>query len=402
MRKPLFFFAAFLFFCCFVACSDKEESQTYHLSGTFGYDSTSVNDTVCVFVDDHFGVECHMVPSVKGAFSFQGETSSLDELTLSYNHQTVHAYATPGSNISFQIDSLGTISWQTNDSINAWLQHHDGQLTQKSAEARRLYVDSICRLGKDQLRSALLLREQMQELNDSLFVRRCLGSLSEQAKPDWLVRILDDQFDRLSLQTVRARRLPREVLKMANDSSYALLDSRQESLLIFFWADYDSASIDSLHLLSDIARDYGLYDFEENFANEKSETRSKNVHRIELMTVCIHHTDSGSWKKTIEGLPGKHAWIKGGFAHPLLANFNITSLPANLEADRFSNIQGQNRWTVKLRGWLENTPSRFNPKTDSKSSASAKATTKNTQKPKNSSKSSSSSTLRKELKTLAN
>lgn len=373
MRKSLFFVVAWVSLCCLIACSNKETSRAYRLSGTFWHDSASANDSMLMFVDNHLGVKSCLVPTVKGAFSYQGETSSVDELTLSFNRQTIHVYASPGSNISFQVDSLGTISWQTNDSINAWLQFHDRQLQSRDVEARRQYVDSVCRQGKDLIRSALLLREQMNGLNDSLFVRRCLGSLSDEAKPEWLVRVLDSQFDRLSMSANKARRLPRETLSLANDSTYALLDSRQEALLIFYWADFDSASIDSLYLLKDIARDYGLYDFENGFEKEKSETRSKNVHRIELLTVCIHHTDSAAWLKVVDDLPGKHVWLNSGFAHPLLVNFNITSLPANLMADRFSNVQGQNRWTGKLRSWLENTPSKFKSKSDSKSSVTTKS-----------------------------
>lgn len=354
---------------CLSSCSQMTEQSVYHLSGTVWQDSL-IDDQVYLYEDIHQEILEHVIPVSKGSFSYQGNTSTVSELSLAFQDKVVNVYVSPGAEISLQIDSLGYITWNTTDSINAWMAQQVRVLADMNSAESRHYVDSVCHENANQIRSMILLYNQMEKLNDSLFVRRCLGSLSENIKPAWLVDAMDNQFDLLSKRKNRSDRLPREELRLSNDSIYALLNSRQESLLIFFWADYDSASIDSLSLLKNIARDYGLYDFEKGFESEKSPTRSKKMHRVELMTVCIHAADSSSWRNTIDTIPGKHVWLTGAFAHPLLSNFKINSLPANLQSDRFGNYQSSNKWGKSLRNWLENTPNKTISKAADKPSTS--------------------------------
>jgi len=358
--------------CCMAACGQKPAPKSYQVSGTLWQDSLSASE-VLLYVDnqgdnqdDANDIVQYIVPVSNGAFSFQSETSSLSELSLAYGNRTLHIYATPGAEIVLQLDSAGKVTWSGTDSINGWLEEHNEILSKMTSADGRKYVDSVCHLQTNSIRSTLLLREQMQKLNDSLFVRRCLGSLSEEAKPLWLTRALNAQFDRQSTKLLHNYRLPRVSMKLSSDTTYNLLDSRQESLLIFFWADYDSASIDSLHLLNDIARDYGLYGYEENFDKEKSPTRSKKVHKVELMTVCIHAADSAAWHHAVDSLPGIHTWVEAGFAHPLLSAFKIASIPSNLQSDRFSNMQSSNKWGKPLINWLENTPVKYSISQQSK------------------------------------
>lgn len=357
MRSLLNISAVLAVLCCLAACGKDAERKTYLLSGTLWQDSLSDAEVV-LYVGHQGAFEQQVVPVVNGAFSFQGESADMSEITLVYGRHTAHLYAAPGAEIVVQLDSAGSVVWDGQDSINGWLASHEQVLSTMSSAKTRKYVDSVCHLSTGSIRSTLLLREQMQRLNDSLFVRRCLGSLSDEAKPAWLMRAFNEQFDRLSTKVNRNYRLPRAAMRLANDSVFNLLDSRQESLLIFFWADYDSASIDSLVLLNGIARDYGLYDFEENFEKEKSPTRSKKMHKLALMTVCLHASDSAAWHSVVDSLPGMHSWIEGGFAHPLLTAFDINDVPANLQADRFSNMQSINKWGKPLVTWLEGTPAK--------------------------------------------
>lgn len=369
MRKILAVWFVLMSLWC-MSCSDGTKVGVYHVSGTVWQDSLSSCNEVTLFVNDFNSITPLTLPVSNGSFSYQGETNSMEELTLALPKSTVHIYAMAGAEVSFQVDSIGQVTWNEADTINGWLASHKKYLEGCRSFERNNYVDSVCRLTNSQIRSALLLYGEMELLNDSLFVRRCLGSLETEAKPEWLMKMLEEQFDRLSPTFNNSSRLPREVLSLSNDTTFGLLDARQESLLLFFWADYDSASIDSLQLMHSIARDFGLYDYEENFDKEKSPTKSSKVHRIELISVCLHHSDSTAWLATVKDLPGKHTWIEGGFAHPLLINGRVCSVPGNLLADRFSNIQGANRWGNALVKWLENTPSKTiasAPKSDKKS-----------------------------------
>ncbi|MDO4496721.1 MAG: hypothetical protein Q4B58_02635 [Bacteroidales bacterium] len=360
MRKPLYFLVALTMILCLVACGNKDAKQNFRLSGSFAQDSLQTQDSVLLLIDNHENIERIMLPTEKGSFSYQGAVEALSELTLAYQKQILHIYATPGAQISFQCDQKGKVEWAGTDSLNIWLQEHDDKMKSLGQTERKHYLDSMCRAEKHEVRGALLLREQMKGINDSLFVRRCLGSIKVEAKPTWLVQAIDEELARYSGSAVRNRRLPREVLKLSTDTTYALLESRQESLLIFFWAGYNQASVDSLKMLTQIAQNYGLYDYEDEFVEKNSKDKTdKKPHRLELMTVCLYAADSASWHQKVDGLPGKHAWVQGGFAHPLLSSFNISSLPNNLQADRFGNLQSSGIWGSQLTHWLDNTPIKY-------------------------------------------
>ncbi len=323
------------------ACSDRgsreSEGEPYTLSGVLWQDSTAVDTLVSLAIDRHDecitgagdtlpAIETLALPVVQGRFSYTGVAyNGADELFFDDGRGHVaRLYGTPGAELSVEVLQSGEVS--------------------------------VVQRDTSELRRALVLRDSIPFL-DSLAVRRALGNLPESAKPGWLLDAIDLQLDQKSCAMGKGFRLPRTSVTLP-DTTFYFRDSRRSSLLILFWADYDSASVDSLRILSRIARDFGLYRYADvkTFERETSPTRSQKIHMIELMSVCLHAADSASWQSEVKDLPGMHVWLHGAFSHPLLTACQVDSLPFLLLADRFGNYQADNVWGAELYKSLERTP----------------------------------------------
>ena len=87
-------------------------------------------------------------------------------------------------------DSLkATFDPSSGDSINPWLQQQMAHFRTLLGPARKDAIDSLCHRYPHDIRCGLLLRDQIEMLKDSIFVRRCLGGLADDAKPDWLMSL---------------------------------------------------------------------------------------------------------------------------------------------------------------------------------------------------------------------
>ena len=329
--------AVILLAACTDRASRESEEEPYTLSGVLWQDSTAVDTLVSLAIDRHDecitgagdtlpAIETLALPVVQGRFSYTGVAyNGADELFFDDGRGHVaRLYGTPGAELSVEVHQSGEVS-----------------VVQRDSSA---------------LRRALVLRDSIPFL-DSLAVRRALGNLPESAKPGWLLDAIDLQLDQMSCALGKGFRLPRTSVTLP-DTTFYFRDSRRSSLLILFWADYDSASVDSLRILSRIARDFGLYRYADvkTFERETSPTRSQKIHMIELMSVCLHAADSASWQSEVKDLPGMHVWLQGAFSHPLLTACQVDSLPFLLLADRFGNYQADNVWGAELYKSLERTP----------------------------------------------
>ncbi len=322
-----------------VACSEEHRRVSkgvpYILTGTLWQDSVTVDSVVTLMVDRHetcFSVVGDTIPEfeeielpvMQGRFSYEGHAPiDADELFIADQHGHVaRLYGTSGASLTVEVLSTGKVEVSTSDS------------------------SALCK--------ALLLRDSIPFL-DSMTVRRALGKLPESAKPAWLTDCIDLELAQKSRPLHKNFRLPRTTVALS-DTTYGFLDSRPESLVLLFWAAYDSASVDSLKVFRQIARDYGLYTDAKTFEKDKSPTRSQKAHRIELMSVCLYAADSASWQATVKDIPGKHVLLPGGFAHPLTSGCQVNRLPFLLMVDRFSNYQTHNQWGADLYRFLNRTP----------------------------------------------
>ena len=328
------------------ACGDTDQGHTdsrpYTLTGSLWRpmshtgQATAADSVVTLIIDRHHEVytdkddtlpayQVVKLPVVAGQFSYRGTTPvDADELYLYDSHGHVaRLYGTPGATLHVEIDSLG--------GIHQW--------------------------GSDTtaLHRTLALRDSIPYIEDSLRVRQQLGSMPASAKPEWLMRSINEQLNLRWAQLGKRHRLSRQELHLG-DSLFRLPNNKPESVVLFFWSDQIPASIDSLQLLRAIARDYGLYEYADTFAKEKSPTRSKRIRRIDLMSLCVHTSDSSAWRRQVHGLPGKHLVLPGGLAHPLATFAQVDRLPWILILDRFGNYQAHDVWGHSLYEVLDKTP----------------------------------------------
>lgn len=338
MKSIIPHFALVLCLLGLSSCSDSSlrvaSGAPYTLSGVVA--DTLADSTITLIVDRHEmyrsvqgdtvpACEELVLPVADGHFSYQGHAPlDADELYLYDSRGRVaRLYGLPGASLNVRIMADGTVLQDAVDTT-------------------------------DVLR-ALLLRDSIPAIHDSLRVRRTLGRLPDEAKPAWLMQSINLMLDQMSRGLGKTMRLPRVDVPVA-DSVYSILGNRPEFLLLLFWSSADSASVDSLHIFRDIARDYGLYDKAETFEREKSATRRPKAHRIELMSVCLDETDSAAWTLATKEIPGRHTVLKGGLAHPLAMTCQVAQVPWLVLVDRFGNYQVHNVWGDELYKWLDKAP----------------------------------------------
>ena len=354
-----------------ISCSKgggEEAGEAYTISGTISRDSATADASLRLFIDKHTHLLQEELSVLKGHFAYKGKTTSLDELFLVDDHGlSVRLFAAPGADIELSIDSLGAATFSGSDSTN--IIYH--QLADEFAACREIkkreYLDSVCQLYHTSMVPALVIRDHMSLLADSVHLRKCLGRLTDEAKPSWLTDALEQCFDNPGLRLKKNLRLsPLPKFGTEIDTiPFDFNESRPDALYLYFWADYSQESVDSLQMLDVLADQYGLHDrmqeFMKKHAKAKDNLRPK---RVNLFTVCLHASDSAAWRSRIEGLPGTHVLLQDGFSNNVMKSWHISRVPYNLLIDRFSNIQDSYRWGKELRDAFERMPNNFSAQID--------------------------------------
>ena len=337
--------------CLTGSCSGSKhrvaEGAPYTLTGTLWQDSATVDTIVTLVIDRHEtvflpdgdslpAVSEVVLPVADGHFSFKGTSPiDADELYLYDQHGHVaYLYGTSGARLEVEVLQDGSV--------------RQSQSSSGSSAARQ----SSSEPDKALLR-VLSLRDSIPLINDSLRVRRILGGMPEAAKPAWLMSSINLMLDRMSRGLSKSTRLPRAEVQTP-DTLYPILGNRVESLLLFFWSPDVPASRDSLEVFSRIARDYGLYNFAGSFPKDKSSSRRPKAHRIVLMSLCLQSDTAAC--PDLSDLPGLHAVLPGGYAHPLSVACQVHHLPSVVLVDRFGNYQVHDVWGTDLYNWLDKTP----------------------------------------------
>lgn len=339
------------------ACGGQKEAEQetnrepYSITAVMPADSAVT--TVGVEVDTHGRLLSEQVPVSRGHFAYQGTASGIDEVYLLLSGGNLcRMYAYGGMQSELSIDSAGRVAFAGSDTINGWLQEHQARFEGLSHQDSRKLMDSIVEAESASMRAALLLRDEVAAFNDSLYVRRQIGRFSEAGQPAWLVKAVENLLDVRGRSLKVNTRLKMSEFRDHELAQYDLKLTRQKSMLMLFWADTDSASVDSLRSLPDIARQYGLYEYEAKFKT----TKDHRPKHIEFMTFCLHAQDSAAWLKAVDGIPGRHVYLTAGLADPRIMPWGIRSLPYNIVVDRFGNIQGYGRWGQDLRVVLNRAP----------------------------------------------
>lgn len=357
MMKSLKAIFSIIITLLFVASCGKSDGvnaeKEYTLSGVISQDSASIDADILLIVDKHSELIQETLPVTNGKFEYTGQTNSGDELFIIDNKgRSVSLFAVGGAQIELSIDKDGVPTFSGQDSINQYITEISLAVDTLKEANRKEYFDSVCTKFKGSIISGLLIRNKMHVVNDSVLMRQCFGRIEEAVKPQWLVDAIEDQFDRSGRRLKKNWRLnPLPTFATDIDSiSYDFNESRVNSMYLYFWADYSQVSVDSLQMLDQISKQYGLYQYE-----EKYDVEGKYPKRIDIMTFCLH-ADSAFWRKTIEGLPGTHILLNDGMNNSAMLAWRINKVPFNLIIDRYSNVQDSYRWGKDLRDALEKMP----------------------------------------------
>lgn len=195
------------------SCSSNSESESsrgeeYTIFGTVWQDSLSKGSDMKVLVDKHGSFYEEDLPVLSGRFIFKNATSDADEVYLVDNlGRSVKVYALGGAQIEVNIDSLYHASFIGPDSLNIQLRQAASvldslrNLPYVKEDSVKAFVNRIGEQYSGTLVPSLLVQERMRVINDSIFVRQFMGSLSDKSKPNWLVDNIELQFDNKGMRT---------------------------------------------------------------------------------------------------------------------------------------------------------------------------------------------------------
>lgn len=338
-----------LMLSCNVGGGNAGEGQAYHIKGTVALDSSQIVDNKLVlFTDNHRTlVQDTIFVTQEGTFEHEGHTQGFDELYLCGEEGELCRFYASGNmevNLSLTSSEEGVkvqFHQLPTDTINGWLQEKKASLEGLSSRENRNVIESLIRENPTDMRVSLLLRDQIAAINDSLYIRQSLGSLKEEAKPDWMKKSIDQTLNVLgSGKKSSYVRLPGATFELA-DTIIDLASSRSDYLLVCFWADYSKPSIDTLRALAGmIKRDY-------------------EGKRVSFMSCCLHAEDSAMWRVRSNFLDGSHTWVKGGFSDPRMRAWNIQQVPSVILMDMYCNQTQRDVWGEDLRRALDRLPNRI-------------------------------------------
>ena len=347
--KKLLLLYPIILFLVLAACKDQEGSHSeraYTIEGSFDVDSTIVLDHLVLYTDRHTGLLFDSLDlNPHHSFVHSGSTRSLDELYLcSDGGELCRFYATGNVTVSMRLNMAGDsvkaiFDSSKGDSINPWLQQQTAFFRTLLGPAKKDAMDSLCHQHTHDIRCGLLLRDQIEVLKDSIFVRRCLGGLADDAKPDWLMKSIDRTLEESSRKPRPSRRLAPCVMQ-TDSTNFDFSASRSDYLLIFIWGDYSQSSVDSLKTVANLANDE--YDMK----------------RLQLVTICLSAPDSTWWRQQTQGIKGLHAWLPAGLSDERMRKWDILNVPTVIVCDMYNNQQIRNEWGQRLRATLGRVPNR--------------------------------------------
>lgn len=350
MRHLSFYlFSAFLLLtaACHRGDDGADAGRSYLVNGTIESDSTLELANLVLYADNHASLRFDtLLLSAQHTFSHEGRTAGFDEIYLCFDGGEIgRFFASGGMEVDLTIDweegiPAITFSATLGDTINPWMSETLKTLHSKASAEQHTLLDSLCHQYPADIRNTLLLREVTGTLNDSVFIRRCLGALTEEAKPDWLVKDIEQILYETAPSFKANRRLASYNWQTNDSVSFDMGSSRSEYLIIYCWADYNQASIDSLKSLSDLIADE--YDMK----------------RLKLFSCCLHAPDSIWWNDKIASIEGIHTFVPAGLSDQRIRSWRIEQMPALILCDMYGNVQQRDVWGEKLRESLNRVPNR--------------------------------------------
>lgn len=313
----------------------------YTLRARVATDSTVSLSHLVLLADSHVSLRADSLElGADSTCRSEQVTPGLDEFYLCADGgELCRGFAMAGMEVSVRIegcaDSLVARFEPTpTDSLNPWLEQQHLALDSLKPADRCMVIDSLCHALAADVRCALLLRDEVDRMSDSLAVRRCLGALRPEAKPEWLVRSIEERLTSASRFLWNNHRLTAAKFQVNDSTVFDMAATRSDYLLVFCWADYDTASVDSLRVLARLMED------------------DYYMKRLQLLDICLSAADSASWQQQVKGLPGMHVWLPAGLADPRIRRWSVDGTPFIALCDMYNNQQHRLVWGGPLRNAL--------------------------------------------------
>lgn len=334
------------------ACHDgngeQSEGRAYQIDVRFEVDSTIVLDHLMLYADHHVRMQSDsLFLSPEHSISHEGHTAGIDELYLCSDHgELARFYAMGGMQVNLLLssDSAGLrlkFEESVSDTVNTWLSQQRALFEAASASVRHSMIDSLCHLRPADVRNTLLLRDELEVLDDSIFTRRCLGALADEAKPDWLIKSIDQLLNATAPYLKRNGRIKNCSFQINDSTRFDLAQTRSDYLLICCWADYSRASMDSLQMLYDLLQEE--YDMK----------------RLRMLSCCLSAPDSAWWHEQTDKMEeGMHTLLPAGLSDRRIYDWPVDKMPTIILCDMYGNIQQRNVWGEMLRNALDRVPNK--------------------------------------------
>lgn len=336
---------------CGMGGEGKDEGRAYLVKGTVSLDSAWVkNDKLVLFADNHRALQQDTIVLTKdGTFEYEGHTNGFDELYLcGEKGELCRFYASGDMEVNLSIIATEAEGvkvkylGEQHDTINNWLSEKSALFEGQTNAICRLLMDSLIKENPGDMRVTLLLRDKLAVLEDSLYIRQSLGSIRDEAKPDWMKNSIDQTLNVMgSGKKVNINRRLLNATFEAKDTVIDLSAGRSDYMLVYFWADYNKPSIDTLRAYAHmIASEY-------------------DHKRVSFLSCCLHAEDSAMFRIRTNFLDGNHTWVKGGFSDMRMRAWNIQEVPSVILMDMYCNQMQKNVWGAELRKALDRIPNRI-------------------------------------------
>jgi hypothetical protein len=274
-------------------------------------DSASRTALLYVAVDDHFNPHTDTLegdlarawrldslrPDAEGRYHLEGTSHDVAEVHLTTPSGSLRTlFAAGGGDYTWTYSKTDITA---EDSLNGWMQRSLTDLQARTPDSCRLALDSLCLADAGSIRATLLIRELLPTVRDTLFLRRCLGHLSPEAKPAWLMYDIDQRMDERYRSEFSGLLKRNFTFTDSKGQTFNFSNLYRTDQLVYFWADYDAASVSALQRLEAKCR------------------------KAKLVTFCLHAADSATWRRQVSGLPGSNVLLRDGLNHPMLRAWGV-------------------------------------------------------------------------------
>ncbi len=299
----------------------KDNSGMYSLVGTFG----SGNDTLFIFgFDRRHDQTDTIITNGDGEFKYSLNTDTIVPLTLLLpNGKLMQIYAEADIEARMYPDSLRQGEYTITGGITQTLYDSITTCINKINDKAIIYekVDSFIKKHPYSDVNLYLIMRYFVETDEpkNSFIRERIGALGGTLRDNEHIASLKDATTR-GKGNILHRAFPTTKIELAGDTIEVPRHYSDKYLILTFWASWDSASIDRMHILNHIKA-------------------LKDTSCIAMLNVSFDH-DTLAWKRCLEqdSIPGDNICDTKMWHNNIAEQFAIDKLPFSILINPYQRI----------------------------------------------------------------